>query len=92
MRCEAVRCIIWIDSQKEVNSMKRLYRSRGNRILAGVCAGIADYFGSDPTIVRILAVIMLVLFNVASVVAYLIMIVIVPLEPIDTPPGNVIKS
>jgi phage shock protein C len=92
MRCQAVRYIIGMDSKKEVNSMKRLYRSRRDRILAGGCAGIADYFGSDPTIVRILAVIMLVLFNVASVIAYLIMIVVVPLEPIDAAPGNAIKS
>jgi phage shock protein C len=67
--------------------MKKLYRSRRNRILAGACAGIADYFGSDPTIVRILAVLLLVLFNFASVIAYLIMIIIVPLEPADVAPG-----
>ncbi len=67
--------------------MKRLYRSRKNRILAGVCAGIADYFNVDPTIVRILAVIALVIFNFASVLAYLIMILIVPLEPINAAPG-----
>ena len=76
-----------MDTKEEVNSVKKLYRSRRNRILAGVCAGIADYFGSDPTMVRILAVILLVLFNVASVIAYLIMIIIVPLEPADAAPG-----
>jgi phage shock protein C len=72
--------------------MKRLYRSRRNRILAGVCAGIADYFGTDPTIIRILAVILLVAFNIASVISYLIMIIIIPLEPVDAAPGSPIKS
>ena len=34
--------------------MKRLYRSKKNRIIAGVCGGIAEYFNIDPTIVRLL--------------------------------------
>ena len=33
---------------------KRLYRSRSNRMVAGVCAGVAEYFGIDPTVVRVL--------------------------------------
>lgn len=36
---------------------KRLHRSRTDRILAGVCGGIAEYTGIDPTVVRILAVV-----------------------------------
>ncbi len=59
---------------------KRLYRSRGNRMLAGVCGGLADYFNIDPTIVRVIAVIFLVAFNIAAVIAYLILIFVVPLE------------
>ena len=35
---------------------KRLYRSSQNRMIAGVCGGIAEYFGIDPTLVRLLAV------------------------------------
>jgi phage shock protein C len=58
---------------------KRLYRSRTDRMLAGVCGGLAEYFNADPTLIRILAVIFLVAFNVAAVVGYLIMAVIVPL-------------
>jgi len=37
--------------------MKRLYRSRTNRIISGVCGGIAEFFEIDPTIVRVLAVV-----------------------------------
>jgi phage shock protein C len=36
---------------------KRLCRSNKNKILAGVCGGIGEYFGIDPTIVRVLAII-----------------------------------
>ena len=32
---------------------KRLYKSRDNRMISGVCAGIAEYFGIDPTLVRL---------------------------------------
>ena len=38
--------------------MKRLYRSRTSRYLAGVCGGIGEYFNIDPNIVRIVAVLL----------------------------------
>ena len=59
---------------------KRLYRSRKDRQLAGVCGGVADYLGVDPTLVRLLWVI----FAIAGgpgVLLYLIMAAIVPEEP-----------
>jgi phage shock protein C len=66
---------------------KRLYRGRYNRILAGVCSGIGNYFNIDPTVIRVLAVICLFLFNIATVIAYLILIVVIPVEPVNTAPG-----
>ena len=57
---------------------KRLYRSRRNRVLAGVCGGVAEYFNIDPTIVRIIAVVL----PGFSWFAYLISVFIVP----ETPP------
>ena len=39
------------------NQPKRLYRSNKNRMLAGICGGIAEYFNTDPTIVRLIAVV-----------------------------------
>ncbi|MCL1835705.1 MAG: PspC domain-containing protein [Oscillospiraceae bacterium] len=36
---------------------KRLYRSKSNRVIAGVCGGIGEYLGIDPVIVRILAIV-----------------------------------
>ena len=60
---------------------RTLYRSRSERMIGGVCGGIAEYFGIDPTIVRLLAVAITVIGNAAAVVAYVIMWVVVPEEP-----------
>ena len=38
---------------------KRLYKSRDNRMISGVCAGIAEYFGIDPTLVRVATAILI---------------------------------
>lgn len=59
---------------------KRLYRSNTDRVLGGVCAGIADYFELDPTLVRILAVATILLPG-PSIIAYLIAWIIVPVRP-----------
>ena len=37
-------------------TMKRLYRSRKNKVIAGVCGGVAEYFSVDPTLIRLAAV------------------------------------
>lgn len=58
---------------------KRLYRSRKERVLGGVCGGIAEYFGVDPTLVRLLAVI-LILAGGAGIIAYIIAWIIIPEE------------
>ncbi|MBB6244624.1 phage shock protein PspC (stress-responsive transcriptional regulator) [Rhodanobacter sp. A1T4] len=60
-----------------MNTEKRLYRSRTNRTLAGVCAGIADYFGWDPTLVRI-AWILLTLLGGSGILIYVILWLVVP--------------
>lgn len=59
---------------------KRLYRSVQNRKIAGVCAGLADYFDIDPTIVRLLLVVFF-LMGGAGVIAYIIAWIVVPEEP-----------
>lgn len=59
--------------------VRRLHRSRTNRVFSGVCAGIAEYYGSDPTAVRLAAVI-IGLFTgiVPMVVVYIIAAIVVP--------------
>ncbi|MDK2896576.1 MAG: hypothetical protein PWP04_696 [Candidatus Atribacteria bacterium] len=61
---------------------KKLYRSRQDRMLGGVCGGIADYFEVDTTLVRLIAVV-LAIFGGAVVIAYLIGWIIIPEEPRD---------
>lgn len=58
---------------------KRLYRSESNRMLAGVCAGIAEYFNIDPTIVRLLFAAS-ILLGAFGVIMYIICIFVVPNE------------
>lgn len=59
--------------------MKRLYRSRHERILCGVCGGIGEYFDLDPTLVR-LAWIVLYAFAGCVILAYIIAAIIIPSE------------
>ncbi|NLE11089.1 MAG: PspC domain-containing protein, partial [Actinobacteria bacterium] len=59
---------------------KRLYRSRSDKMIGGVCGGLGEYFDVDPTIIRVLWV-AVTLFGGAGVIAYLILWVIVPQEP-----------
>jgi phage shock protein PspC (stress-responsive transcriptional regulator) len=61
--------------------MKRLYRSLTNRNIAGVCGGMGDYLGVDPTIIRILWVFALFATCFAAFFAYLVAWAIIPEEP-----------
>ncbi len=60
-------------------SGKKLYRSRDDKFLAGVCGGLADYFNMDSNLIRILWII-LILFKGAGVLVYLIAWLIIPGE------------
>jgi phage shock protein C len=59
--------------------MKRLYKSRTDRMIDGVCGGIAEYFNLDPTLVR-LTWVLLTLFGGAGILLYIIAMIIVPKE------------
>ena len=56
---------------------RKLYRSRDQRMVAGVCGGLADYFNIDVTVVRVLFLILSV-FGGTGLVIYLVMWIIVP--------------
>lgn len=64
--------------------MNKLYRSKSNRILAGVCGGIGEYFNVDPTIVRLLWLLISITGG-AGVIAYIIAWIIIPEEPAAIP-------
>jgi phage shock protein C len=62
---------------------KRLYRSRKDRMLAGVCGGLAAYMGVDPTIVRLIFVVSVFVTFTTSFFLYLIFWLIIPEEPVS---------
>jgi phage shock protein C len=57
---------------------KRLTRRRDDRMVAGVCSGVADYLGLDPTLVRLLAVVAAVFSGGAVAVAYIAAWILMP--------------
>ncbi|NOZ71731.1 MAG: PspC domain-containing protein [Chloroflexi bacterium] len=61
---------------------KRLYRSRKDQMIAGVCGGIGEYLNIDPTLVR-LAFLLLAIWGGGGVLAYLIAWIVIPEEPVD---------
>ena len=63
-----------------MDSTRKLYRSRSNRQLAGVCGGLAQYFNLDATLIRVLFVVLAVLGG-SGLVLYLALWIIVPREP-----------
>jgi len=66
-------------NQPSSNGTKRLYRIRDGRLVAGVCAGLAAYFGVDPTLVRLVFA-LLTVFGGAGVLLYLCAWVVIPDE------------
>jgi phage shock protein PspC (stress-responsive transcriptional regulator) len=57
-----------------------LYRPRNGRMIAGVCAGLAIRFGWDPTLVRVIAVLSILLPG-PQILAYLLLWIVMPKEP-----------
>jgi phage shock protein C len=64
---------------------KRLYRSRNNRMIAGVCGGLAEYFDVDPVIIRIIGVILLIPGGLPGLIPYIILWIAVPEAPDESP-------
>jgi phage shock protein C len=75
-----------------MNMEKKLYRSRKNSMIAGVCGGLGEYLNVDPTIMRLVAV-LLVFADGIGLLAYIIAWIIIPRNPeleaeIVTPPTS----
>ena len=59
---------------------KKLYRDTENKMIAGVCAGLAKYVNMDPTLIRILWV-LITAFGGSGVIAYLVCMFVIPEDP-----------
>jgi phage shock protein C len=72
------------DTHRDVRpSRRRLYRDGRRAWLAGVCAGIADYFGVSPGLVRLLVFLSALFFTFPTVLGYLIAAFVLPRRPAD---------
>jgi phage shock protein C len=62
------------------DEVKKLHRSKEDRVLAGVCGGLAAYFNIDPTIIRVIFIV-LALFGGGSIILYLLLWILIPEAP-----------
>jgi phage shock protein C len=62
--------------------MKKLYKSRKSRIVAGVCGGIAEYLDVDPVLIRLIAVLFFFTGG-ATLIAYIVGMIIIPNQPLE---------
>jgi phage shock protein C len=60
---------------------RRLYQDRENKLVCGVCAGIADYFGFDVTVTRVLVLAGLVFFLPPTLIGYIVLALLLPKKP-----------
>jgi len=79
-----------------VSSRKRLYRSRTNRAIWGVCGGLGDYFDVDPAFLRV-AFVLLAFANGVGLIAYIVLAIATQKEPetpsaAGTPPTQVMRE
>lgn len=66
---------------------RRLYRSRTDRSIAGICGGLAEFFCIDPTLLRLITL-LLILFGGLSIWVYIILWIVIPDEPEPAPANN----
>ena len=62
-------------------NVKKLYRSTSDRMIAGICGGLGEYFGIDSTLVRLVFVFGAIFTGSALFWAYIIMLIVVPEQP-----------
>jgi len=70
---------------------KRLFRSRKDKMIAGVCGGLGEYFKIDPVLIRLVFVI-LAFINAIGIIAYILLWIIVPMEGRAKELGEVVKE
>lgn len=73
--------------------MRKLYRSKDNRIIAGVIGGVGEYLEVDPVLLRLIWVLILVFTGfVPGVIAYILAVIVIPEKPNQRPGKSKEKS
>jgi phage shock protein C len=71
---------------------KKLYRSEDDRIIAGICGGLAEYFDIDASIVRLIFI-LIVLYGGSGILVYIILWIVLPVKSsVDLPSEKVISE
>ena len=72
------------------NNNNQLYRSRDDRMIGGVCAGLGEFFGIDPTIMRLFFVFGAIFFGFpgALILIYIVMLLVVPEALLEVVPSD----
>jgi len=70
---------------------KRLYRSRKQRMVGGLCGGLGEFLGMDPTLVRLI-VVLITIFWPFTILAYLVLMLVVPEEPAVEKPAEIVAA
>lgn len=68
------------EDESQAAPPRRLYRSRTVRSIAGICGGLGTFFNADPTMIRLITL-LLILFGGLSIWAYIILWIVIPEEP-----------
>lgn len=73
------------ETKTEAHEQKRLYRSKTNRVFAGICGGLGEYMNVDPVALRLIWVLLVIFTGIfPGVIAYFIAIFVVPERGIET--------
>lgn len=67
------------ETANKKSSFSRLYRSEKNKMIAGVCGGLGEFFGIDPSIVRLLFI-LIIIFGGSGILLYIVLWIILPTE------------
>ena len=70
------------ETSEKAAQTKKIYRSSKNKIIGGVCGGVAEYLDIDPTIIRLCWGAMAILSIGLGVILYIIAVLIIPMNPI----------
>lgn len=65
----------------KITTMRRLYRSKNDKMIAGICGGLGEYFDVDPVVFRVLFVILLLPGGLPGLIPYILLWILVPEKP-----------